>query len=33
MAQDPNYQAEVLKMEAEFAKASWEAFEVGESTP
>lgn len=32
MAQDPNYQAEVLKMEAEFATASWEAFEIGEST-
>jgi metal-responsive CopG/Arc/MetJ family transcriptional regulator len=30
MAQDPDYQAEVLKMEAEFATASWEAFQVGE---
>ncbi|MGH2412637.1 MAG: ribbon-helix-helix domain-containing protein [Microcystaceae cyanobacterium] len=31
MAQDPEYQAEVLKMEAEFATASWEAFQIGES--
>jgi len=28
MAQDPEYQAEVLKMEAEFANASWEAFKL-----
>ena len=32
MAQDPDYQAEVLKMEAEFAEASWEALQLGEST-
>ncbi|MFW6359414.1 MAG: CopG family ribbon-helix-helix protein [Chroococcales cyanobacterium] len=31
MAQDPDYQAEVLKMDAEFALASWEAFQEGES--
>lgn len=30
MAQDPEYQAEVLKMEAEFAGASWEALQLGE---
>ncbi len=30
MARDPEYQAEVLKMESEFATASWEAFEIGE---
>ncbi len=27
MAQDPEYQAEVLQMEAEFAVAQWEAFQ------
>ncbi len=32
MAQDPEYQAEVLKMEAELATASWEALQLGEST-
>lgn len=31
MAQDPEYQAQVLQMEAEFAVASWEALELGES--
>ena len=31
MAQDPEYQAEVLQMEAEFAVASWEALQLGES--
>lgn len=31
MAQDPEYQAQVLRMEAEFAAASWEALELGES--
>lgn len=31
MASDPEYQAEVLQLEAEFAQASWEAFELGES--
>ncbi len=31
MAQDPEYQAEVLKMETEFAAASWEALHLGES--
>jgi metal-responsive CopG/Arc/MetJ family transcriptional regulator len=31
MAQDPAYQAEVLKMEAEFALASWEALHLEES--
>ena len=30
MAQDPEYQAEVLKMEAEFASASWEALQLEE---
>lgn len=30
MAQDPEYQAEVLKMETEFATASWEALQLGE---
>jgi metal-responsive CopG/Arc/MetJ family transcriptional regulator len=30
MVQDPTYQAEVLKMEAEFASASWEALHLGE---
>ncbi|HEY9904435.1 MAG TPA: ribbon-helix-helix domain-containing protein [Candidatus Sericytochromatia bacterium] len=31
MAQNPEYQAEVLQMEAEFAVASWEALQLGES--
>jgi metal-responsive CopG/Arc/MetJ family transcriptional regulator len=31
MAQDPEYQAQVLKMEAEFAVGSWEALQAGES--
>lgn len=31
MAQDPEYQAQVLKMEAEFAVASWEALQLEES--
>ncbi len=31
MTQDPSYYAEVLRMEAEFGTASWEAFEIGES--
>lgn len=31
MAQDPEYQAHVLQMEAEFAVASWEALQLGES--
>ncbi|WP_414566234.1 MULTISPECIES: ribbon-helix-helix domain-containing protein [unclassified Anabaena] len=31
MTQDQEYQAEVLKMDAEFAVASWEALELGES--
>ncbi len=31
MANDPEYQAEVLKMEAEFASAQWEALQLGES--
>jgi hypothetical protein len=32
MVQDPAYQAEVLKMEAEFAAAaSWEALRLGEA--
>ena len=31
MAQDPEYQAQVLQMEAEFAVASWEALQLGES--
>ena len=30
MAQNPEYQAEVLKMEAEFASASWEALKLEE---
>ena len=32
MAQDPEYQAEVLKMETELVTASWEALQLGEST-
>jgi metal-responsive CopG/Arc/MetJ family transcriptional regulator len=31
MAQDPDYKAEVLQMEAEFAQGSWEALKLGES--
>lgn len=31
MAKDPEYQAEVLKIEAEFASAQWEALQLGES--
>ncbi|MBW4631019.1 MAG: ribbon-helix-helix domain-containing protein [Iphinoe sp. HA4291-MV1] len=31
MANDPEYQTEVLKMEAEFASAQWEALQLGES--
>jgi metal-responsive CopG/Arc/MetJ family transcriptional regulator len=31
MAKDPDYQAEVLKMESEFAPAQWEALQLGES--
>ncbi|MBD2570543.1 MULTISPECIES: ribbon-helix-helix domain-containing protein [Nostocaceae] len=31
MAKDPDYQTEVLKMEAEFAPAQWEALQLGES--
>ncbi|MEG4323348.1 MULTISPECIES: ribbon-helix-helix domain-containing protein [unclassified Microcoleus] len=31
MATDPEYQAEVLQMEAEFATASWEAFKLADS--
>jgi metal-responsive CopG/Arc/MetJ family transcriptional regulator len=30
MARDPDYQASVLKMEAEFAQAQWEALQLGE---
>ncbi|NEQ18791.1 MAG: ribbon-helix-helix protein, CopG family [Microcoleus sp. SIO2G3] len=29
MANDPEYQAQVLKMEAEFASAQWEALQLG----
>ncbi|HBL13262.1 MAG TPA: CopG family transcriptional regulator [Cyanobacteria bacterium UBA11162] len=31
MAQDSEYQAQVLQMEAQFAVASWEALQLGES--
>lgn len=31
MAQDPEYQVQVLQMETEFAVASWEALQLGES--
>ncbi|MGL5077777.1 MAG: ribbon-helix-helix domain-containing protein [Waterburya sp.] len=31
MLQDPEYQAEVLKLEAEFANAQWEALKIGET--
>ena len=30
MAQDPEYQAQVMQLEAEFAAASWEAFQLKE---
>lgn len=32
MAQDQDYQSEVLKMEAEFAPASWEALQLEEES-
>jgi hypothetical protein len=32
MTQDPEYQSQVLQMEAEFAVASWEAWQLGESS-
>jgi hypothetical protein len=31
MASDPEYQADVLQMETEFATAYWEAFKLAES--
>jgi hypothetical protein len=31
MLQNPDYQAEILKLEAEFANAQWEALKLGES--
>ncbi|MTJ10937.1 MULTISPECIES: ribbon-helix-helix domain-containing protein [unclassified Anabaena] len=31
MANDPDYQAEVLRLEVEFATAQWEALQLGES--
>lgn len=31
MASDPEYQAEVLRIEAEFADAQWQAFQLAES--
>ena len=31
MPDDPEYQAEALQIDAEFALASWEAFKLGES--
>jgi len=31
MANDPDYQAEVIKLELEFATAQWEALQLGES--
>ena len=31
MANDPEYQAEVLQMESEFANAQWEALQSGEA--
>ena len=33
MAQQQDYQTEVLKMDSEFAIASWEALELGENNP
>jgi len=32
MLQDPDYQVEVLKLEAEFAVAQWEALKLGEAS-
>jgi hypothetical protein len=32
MAQDPEYQSQVLQMETEFAAGSWEALQLGESS-
>jgi metal-responsive CopG/Arc/MetJ family transcriptional regulator len=32
MTQDPEYQSQVLKMENDFAEASWEAWQLGESS-
>jgi hypothetical protein len=32
MGSDPDYQAEVLQMEAEFAEARWEALPLGEAS-
>jgi metal-responsive CopG/Arc/MetJ family transcriptional regulator len=32
MLQDPDYQAKVLKLEAEFAHAQWEALKLGEDS-
>lgn len=31
MTKDPEYQAEVLQMDREFANPSWEAWQIGES--
>ncbi len=31
MAQNPEYKAEILQMEAEFADSSWEALQLGEN--
>jgi metal-responsive CopG/Arc/MetJ family transcriptional regulator len=31
MTQNPEHQAEILKMEAEFASSSWEALQLGEN--
>ncbi len=33
MAQQQDYQTEVLEMDSEFAIASWEALELGENNP
>ncbi len=33
MADDAEYQAEVIMMSNEFATADWEAFQIGESQP
>jgi metal-responsive CopG/Arc/MetJ family transcriptional regulator len=32
MTQDPEYQSQVIQMENEFATASWEALQLGESS-
>ncbi|WP_083794060.1 ribbon-helix-helix domain-containing protein [Crocosphaera chwakensis] len=32
MTQDPEYQSQVVQMEAEFAGGSWEAWEIGEQS-